>query len=288
VDQMPNARIPAAPPGFDPESFFQDSIWHQKWQIFDGIFTPGVNPIEDICTHIALPQNLSGKRVLDIGAWNGCLSYECERRGANEVVALGPENPEHTGFHKIGKAIGSKRTYYVPGSIYDLDPDKLGYFDVVICAGVLYHLRYPLLGLDNVRRVCTGEAYFETFALDNEVIVPGSDGIRKIPLKNFDPALLDIPLWQFFRRDELHNDDSNWFGPNVTAVKQALQSAGFTVEHARLNGPRAFFRTKVAPGVPEFLAIGSGEGVYYEVLVRHLLKELKGDSSSRHHSRLVA
>jgi len=124
--------------------------------------------------------------------------------------------------------------------------------------------------------------------MDNEVILPGPEGIRKIPLKNFDPALLDIPLWQFFRRDELQCDDSNWFGPNVTAVKQALQSAGFTVEHAKLSGPRAFFKTKVTPGMPEFLAIGSGEGVYYEVLVHHLLKELKANSSVTNRCQLVA
>ena len=37
-----------------------------------------------------MPEDLTGKRVLDIGAWNGCLSFECERRGAREVIALGP------------------------------------------------------------------------------------------------------------------------------------------------------------------------------------------------------
>src|SRR5262249_29201835 len=149
--------------------------------------------------------------------------------------------------------------------------------EVVVCAGVLYHLRYPLLGLDNVRRVCTEAAYFETFAMDNEVVVPDPEGIKRVPLSSFAPALLDLPLWQFFRRDELCGDDSNWFGPNMTAVKQALESAGFTVEHAKLNGPRAHFKTKVAAGMPEFLAINSGEGVYYDVLTKHLLGELKAD-----------
>ena len=38
-------RIPAAPPGLDLDRFFAGVYWHQRWQIFDGIHTPGKNPI---------------------------------------------------------------------------------------------------------------------------------------------------------------------------------------------------------------------------------------------------
>jgi tRNA (mo5U34)-methyltransferase len=281
-------KIPGRPKGFDPASFFGPYVWHQRWQIFEGVFTPGINPIEEMCAGMGLPPDLSGKRVLDIGAWNGCLSYECERRGAAEIVALGPENPEHTGFYKIRDAIGSTRTAYQKGTIYDLDPGKLGYFDVVICAGVLYHLRYPLLGLDNIRRVCTGDAFFETFAMDNDLLVPYKSKLKSESLRSFSEVLASIPLWQFFRRGELCNDDSNWFGPNVIAVKQALQSAGFNVEHATLQGGRACFRARVVQGAPEFLTIGSGEAIYYDTLVRNLLGNLRDDSARTKHERSAA
>src|SRR5215470_18475856 len=79
---------PIAPKGFDPEAFFKGITWYQKWEVFDGIFTPGINPVSDICDLMQLPANLSGRRILDIGSANGCMSLECERRGAAEVIGL--------------------------------------------------------------------------------------------------------------------------------------------------------------------------------------------------------
>src|SRR5262249_9659774 len=117
--------VPPAPPGFDPASFFAGCPMHQMWEIFQGIFTPGHNDVNALCILLEIPQDLRGQRVLDIGAWNGCLSFECERRGAAEVIALGPEDPDHTGFCKMRDLLGS-RVQYRHGSVYDLDPDELG------------------------------------------------------------------------------------------------------------------------------------------------------------------
>ncbi len=36
-----------------------------------------------------------------------------------------------------------------------------------------------------------------------------------------------MPLWRFYPRDELNADPSNWFGPNIQAVLEAFDSAGF-------------------------------------------------------------
>src|SRR5439155_15085154 len=115
-------RIPTAPPGFDPKEFFADYYFHQRWEIFDGVFTPGHNDVHDLCRRLQLPADLTGKRVLDIGAWNGCFSFECERRGAAEVIALGPEDAAHAGFYKMRDLLGS-RVQYRLGSVYDLHPE---------------------------------------------------------------------------------------------------------------------------------------------------------------------
>jgi tRNA (mo5U34)-methyltransferase len=261
--------IPIAPSGFDPDRFFAGIYWHQKWQLFDGIHTPGKNSVEEMCAALNLPVDLSGKRVLDIGAWNGCLSFECERRGAREVIALGPEDPERAGFYRLRDALGSTRTHYLLGSAYDLDPDRLGYFDVVLFCGVLYHLRYPLLGIDNIRRVCTGEVFVETVVSDLQLLVPQRGGVKKVPLRKLSPVLLQMPLWQFYRLEELNQDASNWFGPNASAVVQAFESAGFTTTVLKNDG-RATFHAKVREGAPEFLRIASAEGVFYDTLVGHL------------------
>src|SRR5438067_5295547 len=222
-----------------------------------------------MCADMELPEDLSGKRVLDIGAWNGCLSFECERRGAREVLALGPENPEATGFHRLRAALGSTRTRYQIGTVYDLNPERLGYFDVVLFCGVLYHLRYPLLGIDNIRRVCTGEVFVETLVADVQLLLHEPKGLRKLILRMLSPALAPTALWQFFRGDELHQDASNWFAPSALAVRQAFESAGFDMQILKKES-RATLRGRVRPGVPEFLAIGSGEGIYYDPLISHL------------------
>jgi tRNA (mo5U34)-methyltransferase len=259
------ARIPVPPPGLNLEELFGGLYWHQRWQVFRGVYTPGHNSIEEMCCDLDVPADLTGKRVLDIGAWNGCLALECERRGAREVIALEPADPRDCGFHRLADVLGYKRTRFVAGTIYDLDPDRLGYFDIVFCCGVLYHLRYPLLGLDNIRRVCTGELYLETFL---------SDGALQA---RYSAAAASAPLWEFYRSNEVNNDHSNWFGPTTTAVVQALESAGFAVVLARSpRGPgRGVFKTRIKPGVPEFLEIPSGEGFYYDILVSHLLGKEK-------------
>jgi tRNA (mo5U34)-methyltransferase len=271
-------KIPPAPPGFDLEKLFEGIFVFQKWEMFDGVFTPGINPIKELCDDMQLPADLSGLRVLDLGAWNGCLSFECERRGAREVVALEPQDPVLTGFYRIREAVGSTRTQLVRGTVYDLDPGRLGHFDVVLFCGVLYHLRYPLLAIDNVRRVCRGHVFVETLVSDAQVLVPKGDGYESVPMVEMAPELLSVPLWQFYRRDEMAKDPSNWFGPNATAVVQAFESAGFEMQLLK-NWGRATLRGRVRPGIPEFLSICSLEGYIYDIVVHPLFG---GDIHSWH------
>src|SRR5438270_11900347 len=127
---MDKHDAPPAPPGFSPESSFQGIHWHQKWEIYQGVFVPGHNPVGTLCTYAGLPAELSGKRVLDVGAWNGCFSFECERRGASEVVAYSLENPDESGFNRLKSLLNSKVSY-IEGSVYALSPEKVGFFDVI-------------------------------------------------------------------------------------------------------------------------------------------------------------
>jgi tRNA (mo5U34)-methyltransferase len=283
VIRKPARSLPSAPPGFDQERFFEGVYWHQRWELFAGIFTPGKNPVELMCQEMNIPDDLIGKRVLDIGAWNGCLSFECERRGAREIIALGPEEPAKTGFYRLRDILGSKRTHYVVGSVYDLNPERLGYFDVVMFCGVLYHLRYPTLGIDNIRRVCTGEVFVETIVNDAQLVEQCEEGPRVVAMVDISPRLLTMPLWQFFRQDELEKDSSNWFTPSTAAVLQAFESAGFEMKLLK-NFGRATFQGRVKSGAPEFLTIGSTEGGHYDSITSHLLGKKKlGLLSSAHH-----
>jgi hypothetical protein len=81
-----------------------------------------------------------------------------------------------------------------------------------------------------------------------------------------------MPLWQFFRKDELENDPSNWFAPSASAVLQAFESAGFQMKLLK-NFGRGSFQGRVKKDVPEFLTIGSTEGGHYDSITSHLLGE---------------
>jgi tRNA (mo5U34)-methyltransferase len=228
-------------------SLFENVYWHQRWEISPGFFTPGHNDIAAIMDRAQVPKDLTGKRVLDIGAWNGCVSFECERRGAAEVLAIGPEPSHLTGFDRLKEHLNSKVRYEL-GTIYHLDRSKLGAFEVTICFGVLYHLRHPLLGLDMMRRVCGGEVFLESAALDDD----------------------DRPLLQFHRRGELAGDDSNWFSFNRAALEAMLWSSGFEPLHTVLHQHRLSIRARVLAGKPEWMTIKSGEGVYYDTIAKPL------------------
>jgi tRNA (mo5U34)-methyltransferase len=231
---------PAAPPSLDAARLFAGvPHWHQRWEIFQGVFTPGRNSVEMLMTNAGVPADLTGKRVLDVGAFNCCCSFECERRGAAEVVALDLQNPAELGFTAIRDALHSERVRFVNGSAYHLEPAALGTFDVVLFFGVLYHLRYPLLAIDQLRRITKGTVYIESLVIDERFLAEGRDFRR---LASYHRALPKIPLWQFYKSNELAGDYSNWFGPNIRAVLDAFGSAGFSVDVVSTWGDRAAFQ----------------------------------------------
>lgn len=246
----------------DLQDLFSDIYWHQKWEIAPGIFTPGNNPVAELCKYARLPQDLTGKRVLDIGAWNGCFSFECERRGAKEVVAYSLENPDVAGFNKLKAALNSQ-VKYIQGSVYALNPETIGKFDIVLFFGVLYHLRYPLLAIDRIRTICQGAVYTETHIANNRLLLrkPFSIVGRIINLSGW---FSSTPIWRQYKEYELHPEDrSNWFGPNIQAVIESFDSAGFDTVHLKTwNGDRAAFYSKLKPELPDRIISGSYEGVF--------------------------
>jgi tRNA (mo5U34)-methyltransferase len=193
-------------------------------------FTPGQCDVAKLYRALGLPKDLRGRRVLDIGTFDGGLAFACEARGADEVVAL--DVVEHKTFTLAHKALQS-RVRFETGNAYNLDPARLGTFDLVIFAGVLYHLRYPLLALDRLRRVASGDVHIETHT--------AKIGGRR-------------PAAVFYERDELNGDYTNWFGPNDRAVQAWFRSAGFTIRRLGNRKERIFYLASIAPGPTPILA----------------------------------
>ena len=209
-----------------------DSVerWFHRYEVVPGVVTPGVYDPAPLLERLELPEDLSGKRVLDIGARDGFFSFEAERRGA-DVLALDFMPPERTGFAVGARLRGSSVEYRVD-NVYNLSPERHGEFDLVLCLGVLYHLRNPLLGLDRLWTVCKGDMLLETqIRSGRERRVGGVAEERE-------------PLMQFHPEDSLNGDHTNWWSPNPAALRAMLESACFEVVDMQVLPTRAIVRAK--------------------------------------------
>lgn len=196
--------------------------WYQTIDLGHGLVTRGIDDTPKRLKTIGLPESLAGRRVLDIGAWDGFFSFECERRGASRVVAADYYSWHSSegwgrkdGFLMAREALGSK-VEDVDIDVMDLSPERVGTFDVVLFLGVLYHLRHPLLALERVASVTSGLLILDT--------VVDMIGIGR-------------PAAAFYPDRELNGDPTNWWAPNPAGVVAMLRSVGF--EEARTITPQS-------------------------------------------------
>ncbi len=179
------------------------NTWFHSVELPDGRVIPGVVSVEALQTRIRrypIPEDLTGKRLLDVGAATGWNSFEMERRGAQVVAVDCVDLPE---FRMARDLLGSKVEYHVL-DVEELNPRNLGRFDYVLFFGVLYHLRHPLLGLEKICALTHDTAFVESFVIDG-----------------------DACSMEFYETDELGGQLDNWCGPTTKCLKALCRSAGF-------------------------------------------------------------
>ena len=199
--------------------------WHHRIEVAPGVWTPGLQDTQRLLDQVHLPQDLTGMRVLDIGARDGFFTFEAERRGAREVIALDNEPPDHTGFSIAARLLDSKATY-VTENVYSLNPAKFGRFDLVLCLGVIYHLRHPLLALDRIHDVCAPDAtlVLETHMIDEGFVAPDGSFHR---LSDFHADLPALSLVQYYPGNMLGQDPTSQWAPSRIALEGWLRGSGF-------------------------------------------------------------
>lgn len=201
--------------------------WRHRIALPHGVVTLGKLDTEKEWARYNVSDSLEGRRVLDIGCSDGFYSFECEKRGAEFVLAIDDESSHLAGGNngfQIVKSILNSKAEYLPLSIYDLDPDQHGRFDEVFFLNVLYHLRYPLLGLDRIHAVMNpgGVMYFKSFY--------EFDYGTKIFGRRVGFGLNRRPWARFYPNTELAGDPTNWWGPNIRCIRDMLMSSGFIIE----------------------------------------------------------
>lgn len=201
--------------------------WYHRIELPDGLVTPGWAPLNPEVYR--LPRKLDGLRVLDVGAWDGYWTFEALKRGAREVVAIDDfsdgvglnvtREDKWKTFDLCRAALGHDhaRCSRREMGVYDVTPERLGTFDIVLFFGTLYHLRHPLLALDRLASVCTGRIIVESAVIDDYSVYKGGVG----------HGYGQDVVMEFYPDDQLGNNQSNWWSPTTTCLAHMLRAAGF-------------------------------------------------------------
>jgi tRNA (mo5U34)-methyltransferase len=213
-------------------------FWYHTMELEPGVTTRGWFDLRPIVGRLPWPD-VRGLRCLDVGTADGFLAFELERRGAREVVATdlaeherwdwparirerGVEylravaGPEKGAGLRIARELLGSNVEAIEMSAYELCPEAVGRFDVVVCGSLLLHLRDPLRALAAIRSVCSGR-----FLCTNEIDLALTMLGRGRPLARLDGV----------------SDLCQWWVPNPAGHRRMLESSGFAVE--RESGPYA-------------------------------------------------
>jgi tRNA (mo5U34)-methyltransferase len=172
----------------------------------------------------ALPADLAGASVLDVGCNGGFYSIELKRRGAGRVLGVDVVE-QYLEQARFAAATLGLEIEFERRSVYDIDTIP-GQFDYVLFMGVFYHLRYPLLALDKIVTKVRERLVFQTM------------------LRGSDRAYAAATNYDFWRKDIFQdedfptayfiehcyaNDPTNWFIPNRSGAEAMLRSAGLEI-----------------------------------------------------------
>ena len=126
--------------------------------------------------------------------------------GELQVVALdATRNPKLL----LARDLLDSKIEYVNADISRISAKELGHFDIVLFMGVLYHLKHPLLALENVCEMTDELACLESYVIDD-----GRD-------------LNAPPILEFYEGTELRGQFDNWCGPNTSCLIAMARAAGF-------------------------------------------------------------
>jgi tRNA (mo5U34)-methyltransferase len=173
----------------------------------------------------AIPEDLTGKSVLDIGCNAGFYSIEMKKRGAARVIAIDSDE-KYLNQARFAASVNEMDIEFRNMSVYEV-PQLGERFDLVIFMGVLYHLRHPLLALDLLYEHVTRDLLlFQSMQRGSKNVAKVEPNYQFWETEIFDSE--DFPRMHFVEH-EYSNDWTNWWVPNRACVEAMLRSSGFEI-----------------------------------------------------------
>ncbi|HEX8270569.1 MAG TPA: TIGR04290 family methyltransferase [Flavobacterium sp.] len=171
----------------------------------------------------AIPEDLTGWKVLDIGCNAGFYSIELAKRGA-EVLAIDLDDHYLKQAKWVAEQFGfQNQITFRKMQVYDLAHSEEA-FDLVWFMGVFYHLRYPMLAMDIIAQKVRKIMLFQTLSSPgaDEMEVPNDIAFhsREILHQKAFPSMA-------FIEKSLAGDHTNWWVPNHQGILSMLRSCGF-------------------------------------------------------------
>lgn len=172
-----------------------------------------------------LPKDMKGKSFLDVGCWAGGFCSVALGRGAD--WAVGVDLVESKDWGLVRQTWSFELINLIVMDIMSPNFLALPQADVVLCAGVLYHVSDPV-GLLRRLRMKTGSLLVLETAITPK-------------LSHIDGGL---PILQYCPNDSFDNNHSNWFLPNTPFLDAICEEVGFEVVLKQMKGGRAWYHLK--------------------------------------------
>ena len=174
----------------------------------------------------AIPQDLTGRTVLDVGCNGGFYSIQMKQRGAKRVLGI-DHDETYLAQARFAAEILDLDIEFRQLSVYEVGHLR-EQFDVVFFMGVFYHLRHPLLALDLLRQHVARDWFIF------QSMLRGSRSSPEIP-DNYpfsETTVFDRPGFpkMHFIEHSYSDDPTNWWIPNRACAEAVLRSAGFKIE----------------------------------------------------------
>jgi tRNA (mo5U34)-methyltransferase len=173
----------------------------------------------------AVPQDLAGRSVLDIGCNAGFYAIEMKRRGAARVLGVDTDS-RYLAQARFAAEVQGTDIEFRQMSVYEL-PALDERFDVVLFMGVLYHLRHPLLALDILHEHVAGDTLvFQSMLRGSGEAAHVEGDYLFWQSEQFEEA--SYPR-MYFVEHKYSGDPTNWWIPNRACAEAMLRSAGFDI-----------------------------------------------------------
>jgi tRNA (mo5U34)-methyltransferase len=174
----------------------------------------------------AIPEDLHGWTVLDVGCNAGFYSQEMKRRGADRVVGIDTDQ-RYLAQARYAADVSGLEIEFKQLSVYEI-PAMAERFDLVLFMGVLYHLRHPLLALDILHSYAVANMLvFQSMLRGTTEIAPVAEDYDFNDITPFSKGAFPM---MYFIEHRYAGDPTNWWIPNRAGVEAMLRAAGFAIE----------------------------------------------------------